>query len=431
MTLEEYNFFFKISGQIEKDLWEKAIFVFDTSSILEIYYYSEQTRQQICFNLFSALKDKLWITSHTNYEYLKNRESVIKRSFSEKYSKLRKEQLASIKKDITSLENNITDVKQKTKNEDIHPFISQHIFDSFFKSIESIKSEFETFQNKFEDEVNKREGELKKLENDDDVYKTIDKCFKITDDYEYIKIEKIINDSIIRFQNMIPPGFKDAQGKNEKQGIQKFGDLIIWNQIIELAIKLNTPIIFITNDGKEDWWDIEKEGREKSRPKEDLILEFKLKTGKQFWAYSFSQFLHKAKEILNVNIAAKTIEEIQKISDLLQSVSTEAFEYWKDENNFYLFSLNLANGLPIIHSNAYLTKNSCLNTIEAIRRYAIIDESYEKIVRTNGDYFFRIKGLNGETIVQSIMCSNEFERNICIETCKKIAPIAPIIEVNR
>jgi uncharacterized protein YegP (UPF0339 family) len=431
MTLEEFNSFFRISGQDEKELWQKAVFVFDTSSILEMYYYSEQSRQQVFNTLFPAFKDRLWITDHTNYEYLKNRELVIKKSFSEKYSKLKKDRLKSIESDITSINNSLKEVTNRTKNKDIHPFLNQSIFDNFSKSVDLIKKEFESFQIKFNEEVDKREKELKKLETQDDVYESVVEHFKITEGYDFPSIESIINKSAIRFENNIPPGFKDAQGGNKKDGIQRFGDLIIWNQVIELANKLGRPIVFITNDTKEDWWDIEKEGREKPKPKEDLILEFKLKTKKQFWAYSFSQFLYKSKEILNVDITTKTLEEVQKISDILEDelTSKEAFKYWKDENGFYIFSLNMANGLPILYSNPYLTKNSCLGAIISLKEYVGYDEFYERIVRTNGAHFFRIKAPNGTIITQSIMFTSANERDLCIETCKKIGLAAQIIEV--
>ncbi|OQP67180.1 hypothetical protein A3860_02125 [Niastella vici] len=170
MTLDEFNSFFRISGEIEKELWKKAAFVFDTSSILEIYYYSEQTRQQICTKLFSNLKDRLWLANHTCYEYLKNRESVIRKVYSEKYSGLKKEQINPIDECINVLKTRIQEIKQKTGNEHIHPFIDQNLFDPVYKTIDSLKTEFENFQKEFDKEIKKRGVELKRLEEDDDVY---------------------------------------------------------------------------------------------------------------------------------------------------------------------------------------------------------------------------------------------------------------------
>jgi uncharacterized protein YegP (UPF0339 family) len=388
MTLDEFNFFFRISGDTEKEFWQKAVFVFDTSSILEMYYYSEPSRLQIFNKLFPALKDRLWITDHASYEYLKNRESVIKKSFSEKYSKLKKEQLKSIDSEITSINNSLKEISNRTKNKDIHPFINQNIFDDVNKSIESFKKEFDSFQKKFDEEVNEREKELKKLEKQDDIHKSIVEYFKITDRYEFSTIESIINTSTIRFENSIPPGFKDAQGSNKKDGIQRFGDLIIWNQVIELAYKLGLPVIFVTNDTKEDWWDVEKEGRERLKPKDDLILEFKSKTTQRFWAYTFSQFLYKAKEILDVDITTKALEEIDKISmDFLEEDNGSAvFYFWKDSSSsYYQFALDV-NRQIVLFSAGYSSRVACLNAIRIIKGSFVLDNNCKRIIDTNGKW---------------------------------------------
>lgn len=422
MTLDEFNSFFRIAGDIEKELWKNAVFVFDTSSILEMYYYSEPSRQQIFKKLFPAIKDRLWITDHSSYEYLKNRELVIKKSFSEKYSKIKKEQLKSIETEITSINNCLKDVTNRTKNRDIHPFLDQSIFENVNKSIESFKKEFDAFQINFDKEVSEREKELKKLETQDDIHKSVVEYFKITEGYEFSAIESIIKTSAVRFENKMPPGFKDAQGSNKKDGLQRFGDLIIWHQLLELSNKLDKPIIFITNDSKEDWWDIVKEDRERLRPKEDLIVEFKSKTKKQFWAYSFSDFLYKAKEILNIDITPKALEEIERVTDLLEEKLERqgVFKILKDENGFYFFTLYAPNSLTILHSETYSTKEYCLNAIFTVKRVGTIDNAYQRIMRISGGYLFNIIALNGVVIAKSDIFNSANERDLAVETCKKM-----------
>jgi len=44
----------------------------------------------------------------------------------------------------------------------------------------------------------------------------------------------------------------------------KFGDLIIWKEMIEKAKAEKRPIIFVTDDGKSDWWHIHS-SRQKGR----------------------------------------------------------------------------------------------------------------------------------------------------------------------
>jgi len=61
----------------EEALWEEAIFVFDTSSLLYLYEYSDDTKSNILSILKEHLQNRLWIPHHVAYEYLKNRERVI------------------------------------------------------------------------------------------------------------------------------------------------------------------------------------------------------------------------------------------------------------------------------------------------------------------------------------------------------------------
>ena len=72
---------------------------------------------------------------------------------------------------------------------------------------------------------------------------------------------QILSEGEIRYKYEIPPGFKDAQKekrKGETTGQEKFGDLFIWKEILNIPNKKifnnKTDIIFITNDQKIDWF---------------------------------------------------------------------------------------------------------------------------------------------------------------------------------
>lgn len=66
-----------------------------------------------------------------------------------------------------------------------------------------------------------------------------------------------------RYEKHIPPGYKDEEKNNKKgQGKEqgnsneerRFGDLIVWVQILDKAEETGKPIVFVTDDRKEDWW---------------------------------------------------------------------------------------------------------------------------------------------------------------------------------
>src|SRR4051812_34627814 len=68
----------------EKKLWQDCFFIFDSSALLNFYNYPESSRQEIYSGIFEkkAVKDKLWMASHVQFEYLKNREACIKKLLS-------------------------------------------------------------------------------------------------------------------------------------------------------------------------------------------------------------------------------------------------------------------------------------------------------------------------------------------------------------
>lgn len=88
--------------------------------------------------------------------------------------------------------------------------------------------------------------------------------------------------------------------------------MLIWKELIEYSKKNKKPLIFVTDDGKEDWW--KKENGITIRPREELIKEFYDLTGIRILIYNSDQFLKFAKQRgLVSDLKDKTIEEIKDI----------------------------------------------------------------------------------------------------------------------
>ena len=73
-------------------------------------------------------------------------------------------------------------------------------------------------------------------------------------------LKAIQKEGEVRFNTLVPPGYADLDKKESyvygKVKIEaKFGDLIIWKQIIKHAKENGIKsVIFITDDDKDDWW---------------------------------------------------------------------------------------------------------------------------------------------------------------------------------
>nr|WP_275583088.1 PIN-like domain-containing protein [Gracilibacillus alcaliphilus] len=134
-----------------------------------------------------------------------------------------------------------------------------------------------------------------------------------------------------RFKNEQPPGYKDGSKKDGfkvfgNTKIQsKYGDLIIWNQLLDKSNESNAPIIFITDDIKEDWW--KKENGKITSPRYELLNEFKFNTSFDFIMYTTEFFLNLSKSILHIDITENTLSELQNANKYFEET-----EYINDIN---------------------------------------------------------------------------------------------------
>lgn len=267
-------------------LWENCIFVLDANVLLNIYRYTPNTRNGL-IDILNTISNRLWVPHQAALEYQQNRLDVINTQLSA-YTKIQ---------DV--LEKNKNIVLNELKSYSRHPFIK---VDEFVDKIESIYFEInEDLNNSKEDHPN--------LLDDDELRESITNLLdgKIGPPCSQEKLEQIFKVGNKRFENNIPPGYND---KN-KDGFKKFGDLILWFQIINYAKSIENPIILITDDRKDDWW--LKFNRKIIGPRPELIQEIFTDTGKHFYMYQTEQFMEHAKEHLQSTINQESIDEVRDI----------------------------------------------------------------------------------------------------------------------
>ncbi|MEO1672896.1 MAG: PIN domain-containing protein, partial [Cyanobacteria bacterium J06631_2] len=122
------------------------------------------------------------------------------------------------------------------------------------------------------------------------------------------KLQEIHIQCKSRFEQKIPPGYKD---KNKSEEQKQYGDAILWLQIIEYAKSDSKPIIFVTDDSKDDWWK-RHQGKTIS-PRTELIEEMKNEANVDFWMYTGDRFLMYAEDYLKLNEQPEAIEEAEEV----------------------------------------------------------------------------------------------------------------------
>lgn len=262
-------------------LWKNAIFTFDTNSLLNIYRYSDTTRKDI-FEIINKIEDRIFLTHQVAFEFNKNRFENINNIIKSKNDFLK------------NLDNiNI----QISKNSE--QILSNYLTDKFTILLDEIKTEIDSKVEFFN-----------KLFDSDLIFDLINLLFnkKVLNKIEEEKISQIKKIGEIRYSNKIPPGYSDS-----KKEENKFGDLIIWNEIINYAKEKQKPVIFISDDNKEDWiWKLKDGKTIGARP--ELIQEFYKETNQLFHLYKTDSFIKYGSIQLNEKIDSGTIEEVTKIN---------------------------------------------------------------------------------------------------------------------
>lgn len=268
----------------EKDiLWNKAIFVFDTNVFLNLYRYSNNTRNQLIESL-EWLKNRIWMPYQVALEFCKDRYKVIDES-NKRFEKLEKE--------AANLINNWqTELRLDTNDSDI--------------------KELKTHLNKWI--TNKKERNfLFTNVTDDIIFEKILELFegKVGTPFSNEDKSKIELAGQKRYTDKTPPGYKD-----DKKQKNKYGDLLIWTEILNHAKMQKVDIIYVTHDQKEDWWNISS--GKTIGPRTELRKEFYEKTGQKFHMYSMTAFLSYFIENKGKNIDKTTIDEVELFSSVLR-----------------------------------------------------------------------------------------------------------------
>ncbi len=278
----------------EKELlWRNAIFIFDTNVFLNLYRYSPNTREQL-LNAFEQLKERVWMPYQVAYEFAKDRYDIIYES-NQRFQSIRIEADKMVSNWKEQLRTDATDEDIDKLTEFLHDWVEQK----------------------------EKKNQLITNPNEDSIF---DKLLEIFDNragqpFGETELKEIEKEGELRYSNSIPPGYKD-----KKKIENKYGDLLVWKEILKYAKENKKDIIFVTHDQKEDWWN-QRYGKTIG-PRVELRKEFYDVTAQKFHMYSMSSFLSTFNENTGKTIDTATIDEIELL--LKQKQQEEELKQYKD-----------------------------------------------------------------------------------------------------
>lgn len=100
----------------------------------------------------------------------------------------------------------------------------------------------------------------------------------------------------------------------------------------------------------------------------------------------------------------------------------------KRNNGEFQFALKASNGQVILSSEGYTTKAACENGIESVKKNSQDDARFERLESKNGKPYFNLKASNGQIIGNSEMYESVAARDNGIESVKKNAAEASVVE---
>jgi hypothetical protein len=272
-----------------KAIWDAALIVPDTNILLHLLRHSAEVRRQL-MDVFERKKASLWIPYQVGIEFQRRRLDV------QQYALDAYDRLGA---DLTKLVNQAKDGINQYR---AHPVID----------IERELSALDVFLGAFQQRIGLAKAQHS-TEEFNASFSKVTELFagKVGPKPSAERIAAIHKEGNDRYAKKIPPGFEDA--KKAAEGGDKFGDLVIWMEMIEKANAEKRPIIFVTDDGKSDWWHIHR--GKKIGPHPSLIEEFLSKTGQEVHIYELLQFLRYAA------VTGSKIEEesVRKIADSLDA----------------------------------------------------------------------------------------------------------------
>lgn len=282
-------------------LWESnPLVIMDTNVFLNLYRYSPETTEAILSVLDSIPEEQIWIPAQVLEEYNTNKQDVIKKNHT-KYKAVTRE----INRIMLTTENDISkQFNQYTKFK--FPKVNE-LEQTIKSSIMEIKAKCEKYEKDIRDEVARNTQMLQ----DDKINTFINKLVihnNIGKPFSFSQLLNIYNEGEQRYKYKIPPGYMDEiKDKTDPTKRQKFGDLIMWKQILEHAKIQKSNVIFLTLDEKEDWWILDKDKRP-IRPRDELFSEFMEYSNQELVIMNLTNFYNHTAWISNIQNCRTFIE---------------------------------------------------------------------------------------------------------------------------
>lgn len=365
-----------------QEFCKKAIFVFDTNSLLVPYKVGKDSLNEITriYETFAG-SDKIFVAAHSLREFAKHRTDKISELFTE------------VDKTLSALPA-IKDFN--------YPILSEM---EAYKNLLNYKPEVSSAVKIYKEKLQELQKGINEWNWFDPVTKLYQGVFKkenildLSQDHQTLAAE-FEN----RMKDDIPPGNKDAS-KTENA----IGDFLIWKCILELGKSKKTDIVFVSNDEKNDW--MVKGNKKSISPRFELVDEFaRITGGQKFTCLNFADFLE---------IQGALKEVVSEVETVAEKTSSSA-NFIRQLNDIFVVIKRFLNDDDLEEDDRFIRdsaiedlikefSNSWENEVNKAASWGTIKNDFYSIE----DTLLKIKSLNAEIHYQSVrMKRSTFEQQL-------------------
>lgn len=272
-----------------KELWKEALFTYDANVLLNTYRYPESTQRDL-LNVFERAAPRTFLTKQAVSEFLTNRATVINQQCAE----------------YTATKKLADQLSEKLSSDRQHPFVDSEFLLQFNEHLKTLNSDLEK----------KQESHATLLANDW-ILRKIDEIFagcviSSTDE----EVDSFRKKAVSRYEKKQPPGYCDTQKDDES----KYGDAVLWLQVLKASQGLGRDLILVTDDTKEDWWYRVSGKTLGARP--ELLQEYFDVTGHRLHIYQPAEFIGFAAKHFAIHID----DQSTKYAELVTQEKSRAYQ---------------------------------------------------------------------------------------------------------
>ncbi|MGW1780459.1 PIN-like domain-containing protein [Streptomyces sp. NPDC002143] len=288
----------------------------DANVLLNLYRYTEQARGDL-LRALGRLENRLWVPHQALLEFWRNRESTLSdaRSSGAQAAEGMAGHAAQAERTLRTWAHRVALPEDETDR--LRDQLNE-VFDDVREAI--VKVGQGEWQNITQD--TSTDPVLAKLEPalDGRVGAPLSR-----EDYD-----KAIAEGMHRVDKRLPPGYMD----NTKDGVGAAGDYLVWEQILREAARRHCDVLFVTADGKEDWW--RKEQGFNRGPRPELTEELRTRGGGRLFMLTPKQFLKVAAPILEFSLQEGSVEDIERVERI--ETDEETYGGWTADALVELFA---------------------------------------------------------------------------------------------